>query len=445
MTQFKFRENEIHLPGHGSCVEHHVINYLLDSPCVFKIIIALTQSADHEIEKSRRSSLDYESRPTAVNGLSPAYPPMDQNGRAHEDYRDTGPRPIDPVRVDRYSISPTQTIIKQERIAENGEVEKAAVDQEIRALNGIISAKEYEVTHFKDYNDHLQKVGSEREFEIDKLKKKLRDVENERDGMEKKWLDQVQNHVKEKYLIADLQKEVLLWKGKFKNLLDRIQGLECDARRDFDYSCRRSSLGEPPTSDFVHVTNEISPKVPEQRAIVRLQDGVEKASASVMEGVGLQDGVVRVPVTCGVSVISRDRVSVPRVYRPEPTYMYGYPSQAIHHSMTQNGIPAVKMITSGMDYYDARRDVAIVNGERAHDTIDMTTADANVQANSEDEKDLEIDVDGKLDGRMEDSEEDVLNKRLVIGNKAKIIVRKRSDPSRFLPKVANHHKRKRVR
>ena len=405
------------------------------------LYIALTQSADIEIEKVRRSSLDYDSRPTAVNGLSPAYPPpVDQNGQPHDEYRDGGHRPMDSVHVEHYPISPNHPVIKQERIVDNGDG-KAAIDHEIRTLNGIISAKEYEVTHFKDYNVHLRKVGNEREFEIDKLKKKLRDAENERDGMEKKWLDQVQNHVKEKYLIADLQKEVLLWKGKFKNLLDRIQGLECDARRDFDYSCRRSSLGDAPTNDFVHVTNVITSKIPEQRAIVRVQEGIEKGTASVIEGVGLHDGVSHVPVTCGVP---RDRVSVPRVYRPEPTYIYGYPSQAIHHStMTQNGVPPMKMITSGAEYYDGRRDVAMVNGERARDAVEGN--EGNVQVNGEEEKELEIDVDGKMDERMEDGEEDALNKRLVIGNKAKIIVRKRSDPARFLPKVANQHKRKRVR
>lgn len=269
----------------------------------------------------------------------------------------------------------------------------------------------------------------EREYEIDNLKQRLRDVEDERDGMEKKWLDQVQNHVKEKYLIADLQKEVLLWKGKFKNLLDRIQGLECDARRDFDYSCRRNSHGET-SNEF------ISPKHHEQRSIVRVPESVEKVS--VIDASGIPDRVVHVPVTCEVPVIARDRAPVPQVYRPEPTYIYGYPSQAIHHSsLVQNGV--TPMISStAIDYYDARRDVTMV-------TPEVSRAQVAIATSSEvDDKDVEVDVEGKGDEAGEERDEDLLNKRLVMqqGSKAKIIVRKRSDPSRFGASI--HHKRKRL-
>ena len=261
------------------------------------------------------------------------------------------------------------------------------------------------------------KIG-EREFEMDKLKRRLRDVEDERDGMEKKWLDQVQNHVKEKYIIADLQKEVLLWKGKFKNLLDRIQGLECDARRDFDYSCRRSSFGEG-GNDFMN------PK--EQVSVAR--DRVEKVSV-----IDTPARIVHVPATCGVSVIARDRNAVPQVYRPEPTYIYGYPSQAIHPStIVQNGV--TPMITS--DYYEARRDVTMAAAEVSREQATITTSD------EADEKDVEVDVEGKAEEHGEERDEDLINKRLVMsGNKAKIIVRKRSDPSRYGGGV--HHKRKRL-
>lgn len=230
--------------------------------------------------------------------------------------------------------------------------------------------------------------------------------------MEKKWLDQVQNHVKEKYLIADLQKEVLLWKGKFKHLLDRIQGIECDARRDFDYTCRRSSVGENP-SDF------LSSKEP---------SSIEKAS--VLDAPGR---IVHVPVTCGVPVIPRDRSAVPQVYRPEPAYIYGYPSQAIHRSaLVQNG-QVTPLIPP--EYYDVRRDAAEVSREQ----VVVAKADE-----PEEEKDVDVDVEGKSDGQIEQSDEDLFNKRLVIGgsNKSKIIVRKRADPSRFGSGM--HHKRKRL-
>ena len=249
----------------------------------------------------------------------------------------------------------------------------------------------------------------EREFEIDKLKRKLRDVEDERDGMEKKWLDQVQNHVKEKYLIADLQKEVLLWKGKFKNLLDRIQSLECDARRDFDYSCRRSSLGEAP-NDF--------PSAKDQGSIR------EGEKVSVIDAPGR---IVHVPVTCGVPVIARNRSVVPHVYRPEPTYIYGYPSQAMHHStLVQNGV--APMITS-TEYY--------AQPEVSREQVTVATSD------EAEEKDVEVDVEEKTDEQGEERDEDLMNKRLVMsGNKAKIIVRKRTDPSRYHASV--HHKRKRL-
>ena len=432
--------------------------------------LALSQ-VDHDVDKPRRMPIDYDQRAnTAVNGMSPAYPPpsIEQNDQKSEDYRDAGSRP-----VDRYPISPNRTMIKQEVLAENsagscrpgsggsgppGEP-KVVMDHEIRALNGIISAKEYEVNHFKDYNVHLQKVGSEREYEIDKLKRKLRDVENERDGMEKKWLDQVQNHVKEKYLIADLQKEVLLWKGKFKNLLDRIQTLECDARRDFDYSCRRTTMGEAPPTDFVHGTNVITPKASDaQRTIPRGSHEVEDKSRDT-SGMTRIEGALHVPPsgTGAVSVISRDRAAyMPRVgmYRPEPTYIYGFPSQAaaIQSSMVQNGLPAMKMITSGVTYYDVRREAAgMENGvassaDRPRDQLAVVTDETSVQLNgcTDEEKELTVDVvdSNKDDGVIaEDVEEDEANKRLVIGNKAKIIVRKRSDPTRFLP----NHKRKRVR
>lgn len=255
---------------------------------------------------------------------------------------------------------------------------------------------------------------------MDNLKRRLRDVEDERDGMEKKWLDQVQNHVKEKYLIADLQKEVLLWKGKFKNLLDRIQGLECDARRDFDFSCRRSSMGEMP-NDFGNPKEQGS----------GLRDSVEKVS--VIDAPGR---ILHVPVTCGVPVITRDRSTVPQVYRPEPTYIYGYPSQAIHHSsLVQNGI--TPMITS--EYYDARRDVTMAAPEVSREQVTVATSD------EADEKDVEVDVDGKAEEQGEEGGDDMMSKRLVItsgGNKAKIIVRKRSDPNRFGP--GSHPKRKRL-
>ena len=254
---------------------------------------------------------------------------------------------------------------------------------------------------------------------MDKLKKRLRDVEDERDGMEKKWLDQVQNHVKEKYLIADLQKEVLLWKGKFKNLLDRIQGLECDARRDFDYSCRRSSLGEA-ANDFM------SPKEPASVA----RDSVEQVS--VIDAPGR---IVHVPATCGVPVIARGHSAVPQVYRPEPTYIYGYPSQAIHASnIVQNGV--TPMITS--EYYETRRDVSMAASEVPRDQVAAATSDET------EDKDVEVDVEGKGgEEQGEERDEDLLNKRLVMsGNKAKIIVRKRSDPSRY--GTGGHHKRKRL-
>ena len=260
-------------------------------------------------------------------------------------------------------------------------------------------------------NDH--------DYEVDKLKKRLRDVEDERDGMEKKWLDQVQNHVKEKYLIADLQKEVLLWKGKFKNLLDRIQGLECDARRDFDYSCRRSTHGEAP-NDFMN------PK--EQGSLAR--DSVEKVSV-----IDAPTRIVHVPATCGVSVIARDRTAVPQVYRPEPTYIYGYPSQAIHAStLVQNGV--TPMITS--EYYEARRDVSMAAPEVPREQVTMATSD------EAEDKEVDVDVEGKGEEQGgEEGDEDLVNKRLVMsGNKAKIIVRKRSDPSRYGSGV--HHKRKRL-
>lgn len=254
------------------------------------------------------------------------------------------------------------------------------------------------------------------------MKKRLRDVEDERDGMEKKWLDQVQNHVKEKYLIADLQKEVLLWKGKFKNLLDRIQGLECDARRDFDYSCRRSSLGDA-------ANDVISQKFQEQRSIVRVPESIDKVS--VIDAT--QDRVVHVPATCSVPVIARDLGGVPQVYRPEPTYIYGYPSQAIHRpTLVQNGV----MASAGMEYYDTRRDVTMVTPETSREQVTGTTSD------DAEEKDVEVDVEGKGDEQPGDEGEHLTNKRLVMGNKAKIIVRKRSDPSRFGSGI--HNKRKRL-
>ena len=252
---------------------------------------------------------------------------------------------------------------------------------------------------------------SEREFEIDKLKKRLRDVEDERDGMEKKWLDQVQNHVKEKYLIADLQKEVLLWKGKFKHLLDRIQGLECDARRDFDYTCRRSSLGES-ANDFANLK--------EQASVIH--ESSDKVSVIDTPG-----RIVQVPVTCGVSVIARDRGPVPHVYRPEPTYIYGYPSQAIHHSaLVQNGV--TPMITS--EYY--------ATPEVSREQVTIATSD------DAEEKDVEVDVESKGEDGGDDHDDNMVGKRLVMsaGNKAKIIVRKRSDPSRYHAGV--HNKRKRL-
>lgn len=250
----------------------------------------------------------------------------------------------------------------------------------------------------------------EREFEIDNLRKRLRDVEDERDGMEKKWLDQVQSHVKEKYLIADLQKEVLLWKGKFKHLLDRIQGLECDARRDFDYTCRRSSLGET-ANDFGNLK--------EQGSVIH--ESGEKVSVIDTPG-----RIVQVPVTCGVSVIARDRGPVSHVYRPEPTYIYGYPSQAIHHStLVQNGV--TPMITS--EYY--------ATPEVSREQVTMATSD------EAEEKDVDVDVESKGEEAGEERDEDLVNKRLVMsGSKAKIIVRKRSDPSRYHTGV--HNKRKRL-
>ncbi|XP_028406212.1 uncharacterized protein LOC114528732 isoform X2 [Dendronephthya gigantea] len=367
---------------------------------------------DQEAEQSRRRSIDYEQRPsTVVNGGGYH---VEQNDLP-EDYREHGGRPMDSGHIDRYPQSPSQTMIKQERLetAEGG-----VKSTEIRALNGVV-AKHYNGLQYHEYNQ-MQKVG-EREYEMDKLKKRLRDVEDERDGMEKKWLDQVQNHVKEKYLIADLQKEVLLWKGKFKNLLDRIQGLECDARRDFDFSCRRASHGDT-QNDF------ISQKHKDQGSVVRAVDsGVEKVS--VIDAPGR---IVHVPVTCGVPVIARDRGGVPQVYRPEPTYIYGYPSQAIHHpTLVQNGV--TPMITS--EYYDARRDVTMATPEVSREQVTIATSD------EADDKDVDVDVEGKADDQEESGDND-MSKRLVIGtNKAKIIVRKRNDPSRYVAGAQNKRKR----
>lgn len=258
----------------------------------------------------------------------------------------------------------------------------------------------------------------DREYEMDKLKRRLRDVEDERDGMEKKWLDQVQNQTKEKYLIADLQKEVLLWKGKFKNLLDRIQSLECDARRDFDYSCRRSSLGDIP-NEFV------SP--------------AERSPRDSRQIIDAPSRIVRVPVTCSVPVVARERGIPPQLYRPDSTIIYGYPSHAVRHpALMPNGIPS----QISPDYYEPRREVAMGRSstEESREHFSMATSD------EADDKEIEVDVEGKHEKHVDDHEESAMSKRLVmpgVSTKAKIVVRKRSDPSRY-ETVTINNKRKRL-
>lgn len=98
---------------------------------------------DHETEQSRRRSIDYEPRPsTVVNG---GYH-VEQNGLP-EDYREHSGRSMDPGHVDRYSQSPTQTMIKQERL-ENADGVKST---DIRALNGVV-AKHYNGPQYHEYN-----------------------------------------------------------------------------------------------------------------------------------------------------------------------------------------------------------------------------------------------------------------------------------------------------
>jgi hypothetical protein len=76
--------------------------------------------------------------------------------------------------------------------------------------------------------------------------------------------------------------------------------------------------------------------------------------------------------------------------------------------------------------------------EVPREQVTMATSD------EAEDKEVDVDVEGKGEEQGgEEGDEDLVNKRLVMsGNKAKIIVRKRSDPSRYGSGV--HHKRKRL-
>jgi hypothetical protein len=108
---------------------------------------------DQEVEQSRRSSIEYDQRPSTV--VNSGYH-VEKNGGAEEyrehgsrDHgsRDHGSRPMDAGQIEIYRRSPNHTVIKQERHDNSDGVKPT----EIRALNGVV-AKHYNGTHFQEYN-----------------------------------------------------------------------------------------------------------------------------------------------------------------------------------------------------------------------------------------------------------------------------------------------------
>lgn len=106
---------------------------------------------EQELEQSRRPSIDYDQRPTAV--VNGGYQ-VEQNGRVEDREPgsrslDPGSQPTDPGHVDRYRQSPKPPVIKQERHEHPPEIVKASV------MNGVV-AKHFNGTSYQEYS--LQKV-----------------------------------------------------------------------------------------------------------------------------------------------------------------------------------------------------------------------------------------------------------------------------------------------
>ena len=107
-----------------------------------KYFINIAMNHDQEVEQSRRTSIEYDQRPSAV--VNGGYH-VEQNGRP-EEYREHNPRPMDPGHMDPYGHqSPNQTVIKQERRDSTDGVKAP----EIR-LNGVV-AKHYNGTQYHEY------------------------------------------------------------------------------------------------------------------------------------------------------------------------------------------------------------------------------------------------------------------------------------------------------